>query len=82
MKTFEGLEADIKQHWNLANFLSALRIVLAPVLLALAWFHEPRPFLYVLIVTLVSDIADGKVARWMKTTSEFGARLDSVGWYL
>ena len=64
---------------NAANMLSALRIVLAPVLLMLAWLHEPQLFLYVLMVTLVSDIADGKVARWTNTTSEFGARLDSWG---
>jgi CDP-diacylglycerol--glycerol-3-phosphate 3-phosphatidyltransferase len=64
---------------NAANLLSGLRLVMAPILLWLAWTHEPRWFLYALIVTLVSDIADGKVARRFNLTSEFGARLDSWG---
>ena len=65
--------------FTLPNALSALRIVLAPVLLALAWYGAHQAFLVVLVVTLVSDIIDGKLARWLKETSEFGARLDSWG---
>jgi CDP-diacylglycerol--glycerol-3-phosphate 3-phosphatidyltransferase len=64
---------------NVANALSALRIVLAPVLLALAWLGRHELFLPCLVASLVSDILDGKIARRFHLTSEFGARLDSWG---
>lgn len=63
--------------WNIPNFLSVSRLVAAPVLLLLAWQHMDRAFLYVLSASLVTDILDGKIARWLGQTSEFGARLDS-----
>ncbi len=65
--------------WTLPNALSALRIVLAPVLLALAWTRHEHWFLAVLLISLVSDILDGKLARWLNQCSEWGARLDSWG---
>jgi CDP-diacylglycerol--glycerol-3-phosphate 3-phosphatidyltransferase len=63
---------------NLANALSFARLLLVPVLLALAWQGNSRWFLYCLIISLVTDIADGKIARLLKQTSEFGSRLDSL----
>jgi phosphatidylglycerophosphate synthase len=65
--------------WTLPNALSALRIALAPVLLVLAWSLHERWFLAGLIVSLLSDILDGKLARWLDQCSEWGARLDSWG---
>jgi cardiolipin synthase (CMP-forming) len=67
-----------KSRLNLANALSCLRLLLVPVLLWLAWEGNSRWFLYCLIVSLVTDIADGKIARLLKQTSEFGSRLDSL----
>src|ERR1041385_5947085 len=64
---------------NVPNTLSALRIVLAPVQLVLAKNGMHDAFLACLTVTLVSDILDGKLARWWRQTSEFGAKLDSWG---
>jgi len=63
--------------WNVPNALSLLRLALAPVLLVLAWQQEHSVFLAALIISLVTDIADGKIARWLGQTSELGARLDS-----
>ncbi len=60
----------------LPNLLTAIRIVGAASLLFIkpfcAWFY--------IIYTLsgLSDVLDGFVARITKTTSEFGARLDSI----
>ena len=64
---------------TLPNGLSVLRLVLAPVLLVLAHNGASQPFLAVLIVTLLSDVLDGKLARWLDQRSELGARLDSWG---
>jgi phosphatidylserine synthase len=70
---------EAASRWNAPNALSAMRIVLAPVLLALAVHHQHSWFLACLVVTLLSDIADGKLARWLGVCSDFGARLDSWG---
>jgi len=64
---------------NVPNLLSGARIVLAPVLLLLAWWGAGRAFLACLCVSLLTDIVDGKLARRFGQTSELGARLDSWG---
>lgn len=63
---------------NLPNALSLIRLLLVPVLLSLAYARNSRWFLICLIVSLVTDIADGKIARLLKQTSEFGSKLDSL----
>jgi cardiolipin synthase len=62
---------------NPPNALSALRLALAPVLLALARAGEQRAFVCCLLVSLVTDVLDGKIARRTGRTSELGAVLDS-----
>ena len=62
---------------NIPNLLTASRIGFAPVMLVLAWLGHERAFLICLIVSLVTDILDGKIARWRGQTSEFGTKLDS-----
>jgi CDP-diacylglycerol--glycerol-3-phosphate 3-phosphatidyltransferase len=64
---------------QLPNALSALRLALVPVLLALAWRGEPAAFLWCFGAALASDVVDGVVARRFAATSELGARLDSWG---
>src|SRR5689334_21681136 len=64
---------------TIANALSALRIVLAPVLLALAWDGALHAFTACLAVALATDVADGIVARALRQTSAVGAQLDSCG---
>jgi len=61
---------------NLANALTASRIVLAPVLLA----FEPMSAPYLITYSLcgLSDMTDGFAARRLGTESRFGARLDSA----
>ncbi len=61
------------------NLLSALRLVLAPVLLLLAFKGEASWFLLCLASSLSSDVIDGWVARHYRLTSELGAKLDSWG---
>jgi CDP-diacylglycerol--glycerol-3-phosphate 3-phosphatidyltransferase len=62
---------------NAANLITICRIGLAPVLLVLAWHGEEHAFLACLILSLLSDIIDGQIARRFHLTSELGTRLDS-----
>lgn len=61
---------------NLPNFITSFRILGTFCLL----FIEPFSAVFYVIYTLsgISDVLDGCVARMMKTTSELGAKLDSV----
>lgn len=61
------------------NLLSLFRIGAAPVLLGLAWMQRPMAFSALYALTLLSDCADGFLARRMHTESVLGARLDSAG---
>ena len=63
---------------NLPNALSAARIAAAPVLVALAWLGRETAFTWVLVPALLTDIADGLVARVFRLQSKLGALLDSA----
>jgi cardiolipin synthase (CMP-forming) len=63
---------------NLPNILSAARIPAAPLLVLLALWHQETVFTGLLIVALVSDIADGLIARAFGLSSKLGAMLDSI----
>lgn len=65
--------------FNVANALSATRLLLAPVLLWLAWRRLPDAFLWCLVISLATDAIDGTVARRLNQTSKLGAVLDSLG---
>ena len=62
---------------HLPNWLSGLRLALAPVLLGLAWLGLSDAFLAVLIAAFATDAADGFLARRFDVASEAGAKLDS-----
>jgi cardiolipin synthase (CMP-forming) len=62
----------------LPNLLSAGRIIAAPVLLILAATGHETAFVWVLVPALLSDIADGLIARLLHLQSRLGALLDSV----
>ena len=64
---------------TIANGLSVLRIGLAPVLLVLASQGAAHAFTACLALALLTDIADGKIARWLGQASPLGARLDTWG---
>lgn len=64
---------------TIPNVLSGFRLASVPVLLALAWGDYEKMFLVLLVCALLTDIADGYLARRLHQESELGARLDSWG---
>ena len=63
---------------HIPNVISGLRILAAPVLLALIWLGQQNPFVCLLAAALISDILDGAIARRFGFVSELGSLLDSV----
>ena len=64
---------------TIPNLLSGLRLVLAPVLLYLAWTGQSTPFLVALSCSLLSDLCDGYLARRFDQATQLGTLLDSYG---
>lgn len=64
---------------HLPNALSIARIAAALVLVGLAFGELQEPYTWVLIPALLSDIADGWIARTFRLETRLGARLDSLG---
>lgn len=64
---------------QLPNLLSAVRIAAVPVLVALAAYGLKSAFTWVLVPALLTDVADGLVARMFHLQSKLGALLDSIG---
>jgi len=65
--------------YTIPNLLSMTRLVLVPVLIALAIAENAQAFLMVLAFSLLSDVFDGYLARKLNQTTELGAKLDSWG---
>tara|TARA_R110000787_G_scaffold65861_6_gene148088 strand:- start:1459 stop:2115 length:657 start_codon:yes stop_codon:yes gene_type:complete len=64
---------------NIPNTLSGTRIALVPVLLSLAHYQLEYWFLWLLALSLLTDAADGYLARKLNQISALGAKLDSWG---
>jgi cardiolipin synthase (CMP-forming) len=75
--TTDVVAERLDRFWTAANMVTLSRLVLAPVLLLLAYAGMPRAFAVLLAVSLATDIVDGKLARWLGQASRWGARLDS-----
>ena len=68
--------------YNWPNFVSAIRLLMAPVLIWLAINQQADWFLLVLIFTVFTDVLDGFLARHLNQITEMGSRLDSWGDFL
>jgi CDP-diacylglycerol--glycerol-3-phosphate 3-phosphatidyltransferase len=64
---------------TLPNLLSILRILMAPLLLVSAATGRAGIFVFLFILSLLSDALDGFLARRLNQVSELGAQLDSWG---
>lgn len=63
--------------WTVPNVLSLSRLIAAPVGLSLAFVGAGTAYVWLLALSLLTDIFDGKIARWLNQASDWGARLDS-----
>lgn len=61
------------------NFLSSLRIALAPAILAAAVSDSQTGFWLLFGITLTTDVLDGALARRWRAATNLGARLDRWG---
>lgn len=62
----------------LPNVLSGLRLLAVPVLTGLASSRLETAYAWLLIAALLSDVADGLIARAWSLESQLGAQLDSL----
>ncbi|HKU65587.1 MAG TPA: CDP-alcohol phosphatidyltransferase family protein, partial [Rhizomicrobium sp.] len=63
---------------NIPNALSAYRLGMVPVLAGLALTGREKFFVLLIVISLVSDILDGLIARAFRLQTAFGAKLDSI----
>ncbi|MDD4755426.1 MAG: CDP-alcohol phosphatidyltransferase family protein [Prolixibacteraceae bacterium] len=63
---------------NVPNAISFYRLVVSPLILALAIMNQERWFVILICISLVSDILDGNIARYFNLRTYFGAALDNL----
>ena len=63
----------------MVNGITLWRVVMAPMVIFLAFKHAEVWFKWLLAVSFFTDAIDGLLARKYKVTSKGGSRLDSVG---
>jgi cardiolipin synthase len=71
--------------WNLPNILSMFRLCMFPVILVIIFLGLEKLFVALFVINLLTDIADGLIARRFNMQTKEGAVLDSladVGSYL
>jgi cardiolipin synthase (CMP-forming) len=67
-----------KKYLTLPNKITLYRLFAFPFILYFALSGKEMLFLIFFIISLVSDVADGFIARRLKMESELGAKIDSV----
>ncbi|MDO5676627.1 MAG: CDP-diacylglycerol--glycerol-3-phosphate 3-phosphatidyltransferase [Propionibacteriaceae bacterium] len=77
-------EASVKQsNWNVPNVLTVIRIILVPVYVAFL-FLGPEDFTWrlwatiVFVLAMLTDVADGNIARRYNLVTDFGKLWDPV----
>ena len=68
---------DRKRIVNVPNALSAYRLAVAPVILCMILGGHRTAFVALVIVSLVTDVFDGFIARHWHQETDLGTRLDS-----
>jgi phosphatidylglycerophosphate synthase len=70
----------VSRQWP--NAISMCRLLAMPILLMAAVQRRPRAFAWILLAALLSDIADGLIARHFHFESGLGAALDTTADFL
>ena len=79
MNDFTGNIKGLLQNWKtVPNLLSALRIVMVPIMAVLFVKGYPIWAVFVLFLSGLSDFVDGKIARRFNQISELGKILDPL----
>lgn len=63
---------------NLPNLISLYRLLVFPVILFMALKGREDWFVILLVISLISDILDGNIARIWNLQTNFGAALDNL----
>ncbi len=71
-------QVQLKDKFTIPNALSFYRLLAFPVILYLALAGYEQAFAVLIVINLVTDVLDGFLARMLKQTSEFGAKIDSI----
>jgi CDP-diacylglycerol--glycerol-3-phosphate 3-phosphatidyltransferase len=66
-----------ERFWTIPNILSLYRILIFPFVLYLIFVGNEPLFTVFIIISLLSDILDGFIARTFNQQTQVGARLDS-----
>jgi CDP-diacylglycerol--glycerol-3-phosphate 3-phosphatidyltransferase len=69
----------LKLNYKVINGISIYRIIASPVLAYLAFTRNLDLFKWLLLISFLTDLIDGFLARQFKVTSVLGAKLDSIG---
>lgn len=70
---------DLGRFWTIPNALSLLRLVLVVPITVFLWRDGPVGWLLALVVLVIlSDWFDGRIARWTKTVSDWGKVVDPL----
>lgn len=70
--------AKKKNFLTIPNLLGFYRLFMFPVILFFILTGKENLFAIFLVINLLTDVADGIIARRLNLVSEFGARLDSM----
>lgn len=63
---------------HLPNAVTVARMLAIPLLVALALARRHEAFSLILVASLLGDILDGLLARWLDAATPLGALLDSI----
>ena len=63
---------------KVADLLTVYRLAAAPVAAWMALQGNRDAFFVLIIISIVSDLVDGPIARWLGQDLEFGAKLDFI----
>lgn len=70
---------DLGRFWTIPNSLSLLRLVLVVPITILLWGDGPLGWLLALVLlAILTDWFDGRIARWTHTVSDWGKVIDPI----
>jgi cardiolipin synthase (CMP-forming) len=72
---YRAMKEEFK--WTLPNILSVYRLCISPIILAMIILHYQLFFTVLLIISMITDILDGYIARHYNLQTAIGAKLDS-----